>query len=68
MGLIPLILYVTLCVGIFGFLVSGLLTILQFNGFMSKTRIRFVKYLIFFAIFTVFLMAILVMMIVMNTK
>lgn len=63
MGVLEIILFVLLCISGIGLLVTGFLTILQFNGYIKKVRSQYVKYFIFFTIFTVVLMAVFVIMI-----
>ncbi|MFD2830464.1 hypothetical protein [Corticicoccus populi] len=63
MEVVSLIMYILLCISTALFLVSGILAILQFGGMLKIKRIRFVKFLITFAVMTIVLMAVFVIMI-----
>lgn len=63
MEVVSLIMYILLCISTALFLVSGIFTILQFGGMLKIKRIQFVKFLIAFAVMTIVLMAVFVIMI-----
>lgn len=50
------ILYTVLLISIVGFLISGMMAILQFGGYFKKHKQRYIKYFITFAVITVILM------------
>ena len=50
------ILYTVLLISIAGFLISGMMTILQFGWYFKKHKQRYIKYFITFAVITVILM------------
>lgn len=52
------IMYTLLIISISGFLVSGMLSILQFGGYFKNHRRRYIKYFITFAVITIILMGI----------
>lgn len=67
MEMIYLVMYILLCAAIVGFLVSGMLTILQLGGIMKPKRVRFMPLLIFFAGISVILMGAMIVIIRLNT-
>ncbi|WP_052254939.1 hypothetical protein [Salinicoccus sp. YB14-2] len=54
------VLYTMLLISIVFFLVSGMLTILQFTGYFKKHPLRYVKYFIVFTVIMIILMGVLV--------
>ncbi|SDK57661.1 hypothetical protein [Lacicoccus qingdaonensis] len=54
------VLYTILLISIALFLVSGMMTILQYGGYFQKHKQRYIKYFIIFAGTTIVLMGVLV--------
>lgn len=54
------VLYTILLLSIALFFISGMMTILQFSGYFEKHKQRYIKYFIIFAVITVILMGVLV--------
>ncbi len=52
------VLYILLIVSITGFLISGMLSILQFGGWFKNHKQRYAVYFIIFAAFTIILMGV----------
>lgn len=54
------ILYIILLISIALFLISGMMTILQYGGYFKKHKQRYIKYFIIFAVITIILMGVFV--------